>query len=1336
MGAYAGLLYQIVGRNNNTTITFAYQWDRVPASAGSNVTQITATTESGLAATLKFGMVSGHDLLQSLTRPDGAAITYGYDDAGDLLTASLPANNSAGTPSVELYGYNSWSATSVPILFYATSPRWQASGAGDGGYLRFGYRFGADNQHSSLDEVDHQGYIDPSPADGLGQGAIQPAPANGTASATNPFLVEFYALGSLGSASTATLRDWDGHATNWVTDALGRPTQTQECSQTQNQQCTTTPLISSEQWDADNNLVAEVEPRGFAPGEYPATYQTDYAYDANGNTVAVAGPPLIAQTAFGPQRIRPTQLYSYDQYNNVTAYCDQRYSAQAAKGWDTTGNPGSSDTLCPATVGSPGQPAATVMSYAYPSWEPFGEVTAIVTPMGYQRTISYVTQGTDYGLPTAVTGTAFTQADSKTPLQLNQTYGYDGSGNLTAYGTGSGTWNLTYDGLNRMTVATDPDGHASYTSYFPSGAVSKTETPAQHAANAAGTYAFDAGVAHTYDLDGNELTQVHHHGNVAGTTQNWYDGMGRLVEVALPGDSVSSPVYTRYLYDLSAGGTVQVGGLSVHAYGNLYDTKEYTTTSASTTPAFVDARGQAFDALDRLVSKITFPPNADTTAVQALSAYDTSPQTLGLLASTTDAVGETTTFSYDVLGRKSGVSFSGDNGSTPARTYAYDPDGHIAVATSSVFGAQTTAYDADGRLISVTEPSGGGITSPAVIGYDYYPDGHRKDITVQSSALTAPAAAPLMSYLYRADGARTGLTFAYGGVSYPFGWTYSNGDRRLTQTDPFTGMGVPHAASYTPPAATYAAKQWVYDANGLIGALSLPAVGKYAQMNHDLEGALSGYSVQPSQTVPPAPPGFVYQFVIGSNVVGEVTQTTFLNPSPLPASQTSRFSYSNGHAIPYPGKLAGYPHSGYQAYELINGVRTALETWSTNSSSNVQCPNPNVTTETYDNAGRHTATNNTTYDADCITGPLTDTMAYDAENHPVQAVQTGAAPSDSGATETWGLAWGPNGHPAALQHSANSTTLTNPTSTYLHYDGNTLLFTTSSSGQLIDVRAELLGIYVAGTAPGFLVQDRDAAELNVTSHSATGYSGLDYGSGPFHNGKVTTTTSVYEPASDGSQPNFDDGQPEGLLQYTHADGFYTPLGRIQGVRAMDTDLGTWKSPDAYAGDIRDPMSQKPYMWNGNNPFIYTDPSGYTPTLQEQALDITARLQGLVASDNPNGQVPTSQSYLESLRDRVNNYSAHMGYDAGSQLRINPNGIADGAASLETKNGLLNRIHVSDAHTKGPTRGYHGSFVIKGSVLPEGQRILYDLKSSHWMRGASRVGAALEQMVVGSQVERI
>ena len=49
---------------------------------------------------------------------------------------------------------------------------------------------------------------------------------------------------------------------------------------------------------------------------------------------------------------------------------------------------------------------------------------------------------------------------------------------------------------------------------------------------------------------------------------------------------------------------------------------------------------------------------------------------------------------------------------------------------------------------------------------------------------------------------------------------------------------------------------------------------------------------------------------------------------------------------------------------------------------------------------------------------------------------------------------------------------------------------------------------------------------------------------------------------------------------------------INGVRAFDPNLGAWTTPDAYEGEVHDPVSQQRYMWNRGNAVDYSDPSGY------------------------------------------------------------------------------------------------------------------------------------------------
>jgi len=67
----------------------------------------------------------------------------------------------------------------------------------------------------------------------------------------------------------------------------------------------------------------------------------------------------------------------------------------------------------------------------------------------------------------------------------------------------------------------------------------------------------------------------------------------------------------------------------------------------------------------------------------------------------------------------------------------------------------------------------------------------------------------------------------------------------------------------------------------------------------------------------------------------------------------------------------------------------------------------------------------------------------------------------------------------------------------------------------------------------------------------------------------------------------------GVLGMPRSDGLTDGFETIQGVRAYDSTAGAWTTPDAYSGMVTSPASQKSYMWNGNNPVMYSDPTGST-----------------------------------------------------------------------------------------------------------------------------------------------
>jgi YD repeat-containing protein len=1188
---YAGRLYRIIGRNHNTYLTLNYSWDGGNASTSGKISQIAVQSESGLTATLAFADVSGHRLLQQITFPDNAtAVRYGYDGQGNLTNVALPANSAGGPSRSETFGYQALATGSV--LYWAAGPRWNAacaSGCGtDGGWLIFGFG-GTTAATSTVSAIFHDAVVNPTIADGTNSGPLQSAYASGA----TQYLSENYTTG----VGTPTFRDTDGHMTNWVVDGLGRPTQTQECTASayQGQACTGTWLVTNETWDANNNLTSTIDARAAAQGVNSATFQTDYAYDANGNTVAVAEPAVVVQGSSGQVTTRPTKLFSYDVVNgltnnNVVAYCDEVWTQANARSWDITGNPGSSDSLCPTTAGSAPTPTVPTFAYQYPPEEPFGQLSQSVSATGYHKTYRYdfgPQQGNDFGLPTDVLGDGFTEADGATFVQAHQTFAYDANGNLTSYGPGVGAWSLTYDGLNRLTSAADPDGFVSRKFYFPDGSLSKTETPAQHAANAVGQFAFDAGVLYGYDLDGNVTSETHHHGNLTGTTMKFYDGADRLVEVEQPENDPTGKLewFTRYLYDLQAGSNVTVAGVSFRAYGGLFDTQE---NLGPVTAPWRDVRAQEFDALDRMVGKYAFAPGSGTTLRKTAFTYDAANATLGLLSSTADPLGQTTTYDYDAAGRKASVIFGNDGGVTPNRTYVYDAGGRPTRVTSSAYGAQVTRYDADGRVLTVAEGSGGGFTSPAVLGYDYYPDGRRKDLTVQSDAVTA---SPLITYLYRGDGARTGLTMQLEGSTFPYSWEYTNAGRVTAQYDPYTGAPVPSPPPSIPAGTLYARKQWTYDPNGELASLKLPAVGTYTQIGHDLEGAVASYHVAPygqgDNTIR-----------LKSNVAGEMASET-VQPLGQGEQTLSQAKFDHGTRMVAFGFTRG-PHRPSAGYDTVNGVPMGTTTWTVNDSG-LQCPSRNTTAESYDAASRHTGTAVVSYDTACTQATGSIATSYDAENHADRISSDTLSRSGEWTGSGFAAAqgWGANGHPVV----SGRTLPANPAPGSLHYDGNLLLFLTDASGHLVYMLPELLGKYVPArnsNGPSFAVQDRDFADLAVTAHNQSQFDPVDYFIGAYSTPKQSFSVELSDP-----------GSTLGIgvaswSPYIHPDGFETTFGTIQGTRISDPNTGTWSTPDAYAGDVHDPMSQRRFMWNRNNPYVYSDPSGYAPWWEE-ALSIAARV---------------------------------------------------------------------------------------------------------------------------------
>jgi len=1215
-GLYAGKLYQIIGRNRNTYVTFGYSWDIGTHTAGDKVSAINATTESGMTATLYFGDVSGHRLLHHIAYPDTSTgpttVYYGYDAAGNLTWVSQPSNNAARTRPLQTFGYDA----SGGLMTWAGSPRWNEP---DGGALLYFSYNGTTALTATVSGVSHFGVVNPSIPDGTGV-LLQPGAATGVVD----YKDSWYGTGG----SSAWFHDTDGHSTNWVMD-VQRPTQTQVCTAMSGWTCTGTWLVSNETWNqSTNDRLSEVDARG---------YTTEYAYDQNGNTIAVGQPAVVTSSG----TFRPTRLFSYDANNNVTAVCDQLATHVLGKDWPAPpGPPPAGQNLCPQTS------VAMRFHWISVAAEPFGELATSTTPgtpaarNGYTKTFSYdpaAQGGADYGLVTSVIGDPISQTpggQAPAVVSPTQSFQFDANGNEVCYSNGSGTWAAQYDSLNRQTVVADPDdgsisgcgkaasaSHAAhYTRYFPNGQVQYTETPVQHAADVA-SGSMGAAVAFAYDLDGNELTQTHHHGCagiancIPGTTTKWYDAADRLIEVMQPYDaSVDFHTYkwmTRYLYDLSAGGThsltipassttsaASTSGFA--SYGNLYDTQSFVDLGFSandSSPRWVDHLDTAYDALDRKTARYDI-----AIGVTPLHRYlyDQTPSTLDFQSTDIMSTGEAAIHDYDGVGNSISTTFTYPGGAppspsaaaAPSRNFTYDADGRVT-SIQSVLGTQFRTYDANGDLLTDVEPASQGGNS---VIYGYTANGWRSSLST-AGALNRQ----LFAYSYRPDGRLAQQQVNDNGWR-SFTWTYTAAGRLLQRADPSTGSAInPSGGIRSDFESVFQPLSYAYDS--FENKTSVTYSDGYAVngITTDLEGNQSAET----DTRPASPP-YVATHTSMPRRFSARDEVAFEGPFVTNGLSTMT-EYANGIQLAMDAQTysGGPPMRGVQLTLLRSGPPASplnpldgFEGSSAGSYSSNTVGTDYSNTVAYDAAGRLTITDFEQCSLDSAdrlslsSWSETTTLAtYDAENHTTSQSLNGSQGIDSvpgpcswpkanSATANYGIFWGTTGHPYRLTISTSTVV-----SEYMHWDGDTLLYTSSAPGSGVD-DIKIGGFAEVTPSDGNIaIYDRDSGGTIIDGHTTSwSTSNVSYNDAFDTTGKTPVLALCYAYGLSAPCIVITEPKPENLSGYA---GF-----NIQGVRGVDGSLGHWTTPDALLATSSDPSSQLPFMYSGNNPYKYSDPTGY------------------------------------------------------------------------------------------------------------------------------------------------
>ncbi|NUT32681.1 MAG: Teneurin-1, partial [Hamadaea sp.] len=397
---------------------------------------------------------------------------------------------------------------------------------------------------------------------------------------------------------------------------------------------------------------------------------------------------------------------------------------------------------------------------------------------------------------------------------------FDGSGNITSLTDALGkVTGYTYDQFGRLVKAVEANGAASTYAYDLNDDLLKTVNPL-------GAYAQS-----TYDYLGRKVTDsvFERAGSSTFTTSYAYSSAGFLQKVTQPSGSHVS-------YATNAAGDVitetdAAGNATTYAYDHLGRQIGITAADGSKRTTVFDEPGnstmvKAYTTSGALISKIS-------------AAYDAN----GNQVSTTDALGHTTTFTYDATGLVTGQTQPISATASITTSFGYDlqgrrtrytdgrgnkhistynswglPESQIEPATSANPGDRTwtISYDAAGRAVKQTQPGGvvvantydsvGNLvtqtgagaeaaTADRIFGYDLAGQltsmkaGAGTDVFAYSDRgmlITASGPSGASSFTYNGDGLMSGRTDASGTSTY----SYDTVNRLAGVTDAATGQTV------------------------------------------------------------------------------------------------------------------------------------------------------------------------------------------------------------------------------------------------------------------------------------------------------------------------------------------------------------------------------------------------------------------------------------------------------------------------------------------------------------------------------------------------------------------
>ena len=982
-------------------------------------------------------------------------------------------------------------------------------------------------------------------------------------------------------------------------------------------------------YDPTHLLLNVVDPRGIqaVKNTYDASGRLVSTTDPSGNTTTFAVNTSANQELI-TDRLGNSTLYEYDADGNVVRLTDplgnittatydandNRLTETDALGKTTRFTYDASGNMLTQT-----DPLGNVTTFTYNATKqiltvrsPAGNVTAntydasgnMLTATDAAGNVTSYTRASS-GLPLTITnpaGAVTTNTFDASDYLLTQTdalgnvtsFTYDGNGNRlsrTVKRTRSDgiletlTTQYQYDGANRLTVTTNPDGTTVKIAYTSFGKPSDTTDALGHTTHydydlngRLSKTTFPDGTAEslTYDADDHVLTKTDRGGRVTSYT---YDRVGRLIRTTFPDGSSTQVVYSaigqpiRTIDALGNGTqfTYDDAGQRLSTIDALSHTTTFAYDADGNQTSVTDARGNTtqfvYDGNDRLI-KTVFPDATSSSVAydaagrqvsstdQAGNTRQYGYDTLGRLTSVTDALTQVTRYAYDELGNRIGQTDANGH----VTKYAYDKMGRRTSRTLPLGMSESYSYDAAGNVISKTDFNGHTTT------YAYDSLNRLTTKIADPFFVSNGIGAAQVAFTYTATGKRASMTDASGVTSY----TYDSRDRLLTKTTPFGKVtntydlagnllslassnagGASMAYSYDPLNRLSSVTDstgvitYRYDAVGNLNSFSYPN-GTSTNYTYDALNRLKHVQGTCDSGAGCGAPGTAissYTYTLGpagnrlsvAELTGRTVQYTYDAIYRL-ASETITGSATQNGAISYSYDAVG---NHLQRNSTVPAIpATGLLSYDAND---------RTSTDVYDNNGNliNNGTGNT----------------YDFENHLVQR---------GGVT----IVYDGDGNRV-------SKTIAGKTTGYLVAELNPTGF--------VQVLEELAaGSVVRTYSYGLTLLNQRQILAGVPTTSFYGYDG--HGSVRFLTNPAGAVTDTYDYDAFGNLLNSTGATPNNYL--FAGEQFDPDLGLYYNrARYLDVRLGRFISMDVYEGNSQDPLSLHKYLYVSDNPVNLVDPSG-------------------------------------------------------------------------------------------------------------------------------------------------